>query len=186
MHAELGDSVSLILDGGNCQVGIESTIVDLTSMTPRTLRPGMISRADLTSVIDGALSDGVVIADDGSHTTTVPKVSGSLDAHYAPQTPLRLVVSDQLEAEVENAIGKGSPVGILTMIPTVKESPMVIQRCGGGGASEYAQSLYANMRWLDELGMTQILVEQVPDTDEWRGIADRLHRAAFGSGLPEA
>lgn len=183
VRAELGDSLSLILDGGDCQVGIESTIVDLTSAAPRILRPGMIARTDLASVLGRALCDESTA---GNVATVSPKVSGSLDTHYAPQTPLRLLATDEIDGEVSKAVSQGMRIAVLTMSRSVPESPLIMLCRGGRLASDYAHALYANLRSLDTLGNAWILVERVPDTDEWRGIADRLQRAAFGSGLPNA
>jgi L-threonylcarbamoyladenylate synthase len=182
VREELGEVVPLIIDGGDCHVGIESTIVDLTSGSPKILRPGMITQADLTRVLSQSASEMLVCGPD----LRAPRVSGDLDAHYAPRTPLILATPSALDREVGDAIRQGAHVAVLTMNRAVLNSPLVTQCRGGEGASEYAHSLYANLRHLDTLGVARIFVEQVPEGDDWQGVADRLRRAAFGSGIPIA
>ena len=101
---ELGDRVALVLDGGACQVGIESTILDLSATAPRILRPGRVSPSALASVlgawpVTGAAADG-------------PRVSGSLEAHYAPTTPLELVTADGLIFAVREALARDERLGV--------------------------------------------------------------------------
>ncbi|MCL2589964.1 MAG: L-threonylcarbamoyladenylate synthase [Betaproteobacteria bacterium] len=177
---ELGDKVSLVLDGGSCTVGIESTIVDFSCGTPRILRPGAISPVDIASVVGCQLS---VVSDGAGGTgTPVPRVSGSLAAHYAPLTPLRQVKSSALAGEVARLVHAGRRVAVLAYsvcAPSNAGSVFYWQTMTPEPAA-YARVLYANLRTLDALGAEVILVEEVPPGLAWQAIADRLKRAATG------
>lgn len=158
VREELGARVAMVLDGGPCQVGIESTILDLSGVAPRILRPGMIDAAALAAVLGALPVYGGVAA---------PRVSGSLEAHYAPRTPLRLLPASELAAARASAIAAGQRALLLEL---------------GDDPVEAAHELYAGLRRLDAAGVDLILVAQPPSDDAWRGIADRLRRAAVGSG----
>ncbi|MGB5206509.1 MAG: L-threonylcarbamoyladenylate synthase, partial [Azonexus sp.] len=106
VQEELGDRVSLILDGGPCAVGIESTIVDCSRGEPVVLRPGHISPAHLEAVFGRVLA--IRTADEA------PRVSGSLAAHYAPQTPMRLIASERLLDFLNAQRHKGDRCGVIT------------------------------------------------------------------------
>jgi L-threonylcarbamoyladenylate synthase len=152
--------VAAVLDGGPCEVGIESTIVDLTRLDttgPALLRPGRISAEQLEQVL------GVSVA---LPDKAAPRVSGSLDAHYAPQTPVALIAASALP-RIEQAL-------------KTKGRRIVILRCVAD-ADVYAQALYAKLRALDHEGAELILVEQPPQDLAWQGVNDRLRRAAFDS-----
>lgn len=177
--------VAAILDGGPCEVGIESTIVDLTRLDtygPVLLRPGQISVQQLEQVLGRAL------------TTTdraAPRVSGSLDAHYAPRTPLVLVDSKALadtllalRARQRHVLSlvidkEGLPADAWQTNSMDREGLLITHMTSDPHA--YAQALYAQLRALDHVGADLILVEQPPKTEAWQGINDRLQRAAFDS-----
>ena len=145
---------------GACAVGIESTIVDLTRLDtdgPVLLRPGQVSVQELEQVLGRSLA---MSAHDA------PRVSGSLDAHYAPQTPLVLVETDNFVKTLAELQAKQRQVASLR----VSTNPQA-----------YAHDLYAQLRSLDRLGADVILVEQPPGSTAWQGINDRLRRAAFDS-----
>lgn len=152
--------VAAVLDGGPCTVGIESTIVDLTRLDthgPVLLRPGQISAQAIETVLGCALAQPDQAA---------PRVSGSLDAHYAPQTPLVLIASESVASTTAALQAKQRQVACL---------------CITTDPQTYARDLYAQLRKLDQLGADVILVEQPPSHAEWQGINDRLRRAAFDS-----
>jgi len=152
--------VAAVLDGGPCTVGIESTIVDLTRLDthgPVLLRPGQISAQAIETVLGCALAQPDQAA---------PRVSGSLDAHYAPQTPLVLIASESVASTTAALQAKQRQVACLR----ITTDP---HTC--------ARDLYAQLRKLDQLGADVILVEQPPSHAEWQGINDRLRRAAFDS-----
>jgi L-threonylcarbamoyladenylate synthase len=198
--AEIGRSISL-LDGGACDVGIESTILDLSrshlGRPPVLLRPGAISREQIRDVI-GEMP--LTREEDEAHAGAIkkpakaaPRVSGSLAAHYAPVTPLRLVAGSLLQAEVDQLLNGGQRAAVLAFSakPKIKPSPVgvgvrnarrLLWITAGTDAVGYAQSLYANLRTLDAAATTMILVESPPTTAPWEAVNDRLGRAATGSG----
>ncbi len=167
VHAEFGDAVP-VLDGGACEVGLESTIVDLSRDRPVLLRPGAVSREDIAAVLGIAPED---------RDAAAPRASGTLAAHYAPRTPLELVGREALAAaQPEDAVlafhGKPSGVGAVSWIEAAAE------------AGAYGHDLYANLRALDASGARRILVESPPATGAWEAVNDRLSRAAAGSAAP--
>jgi L-threonylcarbamoyladenylate synthase len=169
VRAEFGDAVPLVLDGGDCEVGIESTIVELGAAGPRILRPGRVTRAQLEAVI------GPVAIGAGADS---PRASGTLEAHYAPRTPMLLLARGALVAEAaqQAALGKRVRVLALDALPADVEGLILPAR-----APEYAHGLYASMRALDEGGGQLLLVERPPDGEDWLAVNDRLRRAAAGA-----
>lgn len=185
VREELGARVALILDGGPCAVGIESTIVDLSAGTPRILRPGALSAAALAQV----LGQPVMVAS-GSAASQVasPRVSGSLAAHYAPRIPLRLVAGAALIETLQQVARDGRRCFVLAHgVPLPASLPAGASWQGmAPDAAGYAHDLYTRLRQADQGSFDLILVEQVSATDEtWRAVADRLARAACGSGNAE-
>ncbi len=156
----------LIIDGGACDVGIESTIVDCTQALPRILRHGAITAEDVARVT------GLRVDSNPNINATVqatPRVSGSLLAHYAPNTPL-IVCGHSHTAHLEAGtvyMGFEPPLNPHTRYHAMPRD------CG-----QYAQQLYATLRHLDTMGYRTIAVEPVPNTLDWAGVADRLTRAA--------
>ena len=175
VREELGERVPLVLDGGACPVGIESTILDLSRGTPVLLRPGFITSADLARVLGRA-------PEVAAAQTAAPRVSGSLDAHYAPRTPLQLVSSDGLLFALRNALVAGEKVAVLA--PTVQaiSHDLVTWKQSPTEPAGFAHDLYASLRELDALGCVRILVQQPPAGEAWLAVNDRLRRAAAGSG----
>jgi L-threonylcarbamoyladenylate synthase len=173
VRADLGEApqgkVDCILDGGPCPVGIESTIVDFTSDSPRLLRPGSITRAQLEGVL------GVAVPDAGTHA---PRASGRLDSHYAPRTPLLLVPAAGLAAAINAR--RGERLGILAPAAALLDaSPQVVLRLiAPASAEDYARRLYAMLHELDASGADTLLVAQPPRGPDWDGVHDRLRRAA--------
>lgn len=173
---DLGDAVALVLDGGECDVGIESTIVDLSRGAPVVLRPGAITAEEIAALCGTAASAPVAAA---------PRVSGALAAHYAPRTPLRLIASDALLSEVDAQVLQGRTIAVLSFSVSPLRHPAVLWFAAAHSAPHYAHDLYANLRLLDIAGVDLILIETPPASPEWRAIADRLGRAAVGSGADE-
>lgn len=166
---ELGEAVDLILDGGPCGVGVESTIVDLTGSTPAVLRPGGIPLEAIRSVLGRPV--------DYSSGGGPVRAPGMLPSHYAPATPLAILPADRLWDEAARRAQAGARVGVLTHgLP--RAMPGVFVLCLPNDAAEYARELYAALRVLDEEGYDGILVEAVPDSPEWLTVANRLERAA--------
>lgn len=191
---ELGEPgvgpVSAVLDGGACEVGIESTIIDLTRLDtqgPVLLRPGQISVHQLEKVFGRPLA---------TTDHAAPRVSGSLDAHYAPRTPLALIEREALAETMAALHAKQRQVVSLAIDKEVVQTKALqtaslqsesLDREGvftshmSSDPQAYAQALYAQLRALDQVGADLILVEQPPKTTAWQGINDRLQRAAFDS-----
>lgn len=152
-----------VLDGGPSEVGIESTIVDLSGAAPVLLRPGRISRAEL----EAALNATVTAKDSDS-----PRHSGGLERHYAPHTPAQLVPSHALDAEIAK---HGDSVAMLAFSRPDERVDYWIRMPRTPQA--YAQRLYAALRELDTANCSVILIETPPETAEWDAIRDRLLRA---------
>lgn len=178
VREELGDAVALILDGGACRIGIESTIVDCSRGSPAILRPGAIAAGRIAAVLGVDPIEGA--------SGAAPRVPGALPAHYAPRTPLRLVQPEALSADISACIARHLRVAVLAREATVAMHSGVILRRAPGDASGYARDLYAQLRALDALGLDAIVVEAPPATPEWRAIDDRLARAAAGAPAPDA
>jgi len=174
VREELGTAVAMVLDGGPCAVGIESTILDLAAATPRILRPGAIGAAAIGRVL------GAEIADHAGGENT-PRVSGSLAAHYAPRTPLRLIAADELAAAVQHALTAGRRVAVLAPMAASLCHANLLWRIISADFSRFAHDLYASLRELDAAQCDLILVASPPATEPWRAVNDRLQRAAAGS-----
>ncbi|ANX03357.1 L-threonylcarbamoyladenylate synthase [Immundisolibacter cernigliae] len=165
---EFGAAVPLILDGGPCRVGIESTIVDLSRGAPVVLRPGAIGAADIARVIGStATADGATAA--GS----APRVSGLLARHYAPRTPAELVVGAVLPGRLAELAALGQTVGVLALGRSVGENGIAL----ADDPAAYGQGLYAALRALDRRGFSRLLIEAPPRDESWRAVNDRLQRA---------
>ena len=161
----LGERVDMILDGGPCRVGVESTVVDLTGETPALLRPGGIPVEDLTKVFGQRPVHH--LSDD-----TAPKSPGQLSSHYAPNRPVRLDAADVRPDEALLAFGPGFPNAQANLSPS-------------GDLQEAAANLFAALRDLDRAPFTGIAVTPIPDHGLGAAINDRLNRAAAPRPLPE-
>ncbi len=170
---EFGAAVPIVLDGGDCEVGIESTIVDLSGVVPRILRPGRISCAELEAVI------GHVETSAGYDS---PRASGMLEKHYAPRTALQLLSRAQAVATAreQGALGKHVVVLALATQPAGCEGIALPADPAG-----YAHGLYACLRELDARHAHLIVVERPPDDMAWIAVLDRLRRSAAGAGQHE-
>lgn len=173
VREELGAAVAMILDGGPCAVGIESTILDLSGGKPRILRPGMLDAAAIATVLGVTPEFGA--------TQNAPRVSGSLEAHYAPRTPLRLVPAAELAAAAAAALAAGRRVAMLSAQAPGAGDGRLIWREASADPAQFAHDLYARLRELDTLGADLILAALPPVGEAWRAVADRLRRAAAGS-----
>ncbi len=173
---EFGDDL-MILDGGACEVGIESTIVDLTNMPPVLLRPGQISKADLESKLGIHILSKAEVEAKGEQAQAH---SGSLAAHYAPRTSMAVLDAASLANEAAQLIGQGKRVGVL--VRNAINSNVGQQIVLSDDPAHYAHDFYAALRTLDRLQFDMILVQALPDNEAWQGVADRLGRAAVGAG----
>ena len=163
VREDLGKDVELVLDGGPSEVGIESTIVDLSGREPALLRPGRISAAQLEAV----LGSPVLVKQIDS-----PRHSGGLERHYAPKTPARLVPTHELDQEIARLKDK---VAVLAFSRPDERVDYWLRMPREPQA--YAQKLYAALRELDSTRCESILIEAPPEAPEWAGVRDRLERA---------
>jgi L-threonylcarbamoyladenylate synthase len=157
--ADLGDKVALVLDGGPCPVGLESTVVDLSSQRPRLLRPGGLPRDQLASLL-GNLAEVV--------DAQRPASPGQLASHYAPRLPMRLDAIDIAPDEALLAFGPDVPPGAM----------MIRNLSLTGDPAEAAHNLFAMLRELDRSGAARIAVMPIPGDGLGEAIRDRLRRAA--------
>lgn len=168
VRAEFGDDVQ-VLDGGDCEVGLESTIVACLHDTVQLLRPGGITLAQLQAVA------GPVDAAAGEDA---PRVPGSTQQHYAPRTALQLVDETALLAQVQAVLSRGERVGVLAR--GARPAAVAVTRWiqAPAAAAAYGHDLYANLRELDASGCTQLLAVAAPEGEAWDAVRDRLGRAA--------
>jgi L-threonylcarbamoyladenylate synthase len=170
VRAELDDAVDLILDGGPTEVGVESTIVDLSGDHPVLLRPGGITPAQIAAVL------GEFPA---SPTAASPRASGTLPSHYAPATPLEIVEVDALEERAHALTAAGKRAAVVARREGSSQLPGSVWEMMPTAAADYAHALYTTLRALDARGYDRILVEDVPEGDAWLAVRDRLRRAAY-------
>ncbi|MBK7548094.1 MAG: threonylcarbamoyl-AMP synthase [Rhodoferax sp.] len=178
VRGEFDDSL-LILDGGACAVGIESTIVDCTRGAPVLLRPGAITWEQVQAVCgESALSN-----DEGfTQNLPVPRASGTLESHYAPRARVRLMDAAALQAALDvlgaEIDGTGTVIATYSRAILRSSSSKVLRRRMPDDAAATAQQLFAVLREFDDKGAKLIWVETPPDEPEWAGVRDRLQRAA--------
>jgi L-threonylcarbamoyladenylate synthase len=178
VQSELGPDL-LILDGGDCEVGIESTIIDCTRGEPVLLRPGQITRAQIEAACGRAVRGKDAPQDVSGQTA--PRASGTLESHYAPRAKVRLMSAQDITAKLQALGPHANNLGLWS-----NERPTSDQGMGSGilwrqqaiTAEQAAHDLFGVLRDLDARGVTQIWVQQPPDTPEWEGVRDRLQRAA--------
>lgn len=166
VRAEFGPQLT-VLDGGPCDVGIESAIVDCTREPPALLRPGQLTRERIEAALGQPLADR-----DGDS----PRASGTLPTHYAPKAALRVLASAELARRVAAAPGPADRgVAVYSRLATAAGW---LHRRMPGNADAAAQELFAALREFDEAGATTIWLEQLPTGPEWEGVRDRVTRAA--------
>lgn len=166
VREDLGADVELVLEGGPSEVGIESTIVDLSGGAAVLLRPGAITREHLEKVV------GIV----GEKKPDAPRHAGGLERHYAPRTPARLVPTHEFDREIARL---KDTVAVLAFSRPDERVDYWLRMPREPRA--YAQRLYAALRELDSAGCAGILVEAPPDAPEWAAVRDRLRRACSGT-----
>jgi L-threonylcarbamoyladenylate synthase len=165
-------SITMVLDGGPSQVGIESTIVDLSRLAthgPVLLRPGNIS---------GDAIEAVIGQRPHSADAAAPRASGTLESHYAPRTPVAMLETSDLDAALARLSQMGHKVALMHIgqFADVHASLRLPAEADG-----YAYALYAALREMDSRDADLILIEAPPQGDDWLGVNDRLRRAAHGS-----
>jgi len=162
VRRSLGSDVDLILDGGPCEIGIESTVLSLAGSQPVLLRPGGIARAEIEAVIGPVTTAGHVSA--AAHSSP-----GMHPRHYSPRTQLLLVKDGQVPAQ-------GNGIYLEYQHPPSRSGTATVQM--PLGAVEYAAALYYKLHEADAAGYDWIAVDLPPKTPEWEAIHDRLGRAA--------
>ena len=180
VHAEFSDDPPLILDGGACTYGLESSIIDLSSSQARLLRPGSLSLSSLQECLGTVLEQpskpakALVASSD-----PVPRVSGSLSSHYAPSTPAYRSDFTSIYRYVQaQTAQERARVGLLLRRPWPSHYPPVALAIQlADNPSGYGYKLYSSLRRLDSMGLQSILVEQAPEEATWLAVADRLQRA---------
>lgn len=166
--ADLSDEQLLILDGGACPVGIESTIVDCSRGVPVLLRPGMITPAQIETACGLPLRD---------RDAAAPRASGTLESHYAPKARVRLMDAGPLQAALDVLGADARHIAVYARSP-LKAARGVSLRRMPKDAAQAAQELFAVLRELDATGVKLIWVETPPAGADWDGVRDRLQRAA--------
>ena len=177
VHSELGSAVDLILDGGPCEIGIESTVLELSSPLPTILRPGNITASQIQACLGREIAQRNQVVSIKTATTS----PGQHAIHYSPQTPCYRF-----------------PVSFRQKLTTFGSQPVIILLCGANGPAgdlhhkaillpgnpdDYARHLYASLHAADLRGVKAIYIELPPDTPPWVAVRDRLFRA--GRPLPD-
>jgi L-threonylcarbamoyladenylate synthase len=178
VQSELGSEL-LILDGGECDVGIESTIIDCTRGEPVLLRPGQITRAHIEAACGRAVLDKD--APQEVMGQSAPRASGTLESHYAPRAKVRLMTSADIAHKLQALGPHANNLGLWSAERPTSEEGLgagVLWRQQAATAEQAAHDLFSVLRDLDARGVTQIWVQLPPDTPDWEGVRDRLHRAA--------
>lgn len=170
VQSELGHDL-LVLDGGECAVGIESTIIDCTRGEPVLLRPGHITRAQIEAAC------GHAVLDKNAVSQPAPRASGTLESHYAPRAKVRLMTAQDIDARLQALGPHANNLGVWSA-QQPDAGAGVAWRAQPQSAEQAAHDLFSVLRELDARGVQQIWVQLPPDTPEWEGVRDRLHRAA--------
>ncbi|MGK3206062.1 L-threonylcarbamoyladenylate synthase [Amycolatopsis sp. MEPSY49] len=170
VRAELGDAVDFVLDGGSCDVGVESTIVDATSDTPSVLRPGGVTPEDLEAVLGRPVTAGA---------TSAIRVPGQHPSHYAPRARVVLVEPEEIATAAQAAQEQGHQVGVFLPpacadVPVKAHAVVTVPDSMAG----YARGLYGFLRELDQLGCDLIVASLPVEEGLGLAIANRLRRAA--------
>ena len=173
VQSEFGDSL-LILDGGECEVGIESSIVDCTRGVPVLLRPGQISRTKIEQAC------GLKLVNPETLNSEAPRASGTLESHYAPTAKVRLMST----TDWQKALAALGPHAQNLALWSVQKPSFELMGAGlfwramPSNATQAAHDLFSVLRDFDSRGVRTIWIETPPDTPEWEGVRDRLQRAA--------
>ncbi|SFC30623.1 translation factor SUA5 [Polaromonas sp. OV174] len=173
VQQEFGDDL-LVLDGGPCDVGIESSIVDCTRGRPVLLRPGVLTRAQL----EAACGEPVLAKEDMPAASGTPRASGTLEAHYAPNAKVRLMDAGAIQTALDLLGADAAHIAVYARAVLRLSSAKVLYRRMPDDAAAAAQQLFAVLRDFDSHGAKLIWIEHPPESAEWDGVRDRLGRAA--------
>jgi L-threonylcarbamoyladenylate synthase len=175
VREELGDRVDMIVDGGSCNVGLESTIVSCIGDRVAILRPGGIP----VSAIENVLQHKVDVVEGNQEKI---RVSGSLLSHYAPATPLELAPHESFWQRASELEAQGKRLATVEWsAPDEVHSghPNIVRNAMPANPAAYGHLLYATLRRLDHAGYDCLLVEAPPQTQDWLAVTDRLKRASY-------
>ena len=165
----LGDDELCVLDGGPCDVGIESTIIDASRGRPVLLRPGMLTAAQIEAVCGLPLQQ---------RDEQAPRASGTLESHYAPHAKVRLMDAQQIQSALDVLGRDARHIAVYSRSRLKSASPHLLQRAMPSEAAACAQELFAVLRGFDDAKVKLIWIETPPPAPEWDGVRDRLQRAA--------
>lgn len=208
VRQDLGQAVDIILDGGHCGIGIESTIVNCTGTFPHILRPGMITPTMIHDTLNLNLdlnyhgsentlvhANNAVSSSCETHPETLPQVSGALPSHYAPRTKTRLLPAECIDTSLKKGACLKNIVILSRRKPHVHHAKIYDSRiphriplitphplhwiCMPANPYGYAHCLYEQLHFADHLQCIEIWIEEVPATPEWQGIRDRITKASF-------
>lgn len=170
VRQELGNAVADILDGGPCEIGLESTIIDLSKATPHILRPGMITPQQLEQCL------GKKIAFHQS-TLTTTRVPGTHTLHYAPSTQTELLTNNEIQQRLNDS--RELSIILITYDANSFQIPQHVKHFAlSHHPSQYAHDLYETLRQADQLHAACILIQAVPHHSEWDAISDRIQKAS--------
>lgn len=171
VREELGDAVDLVLDGGPCAVGIESTVLDLSGTKPTILRPGGVSRRQIEHIL------GAVDVFSGAVATEQPAASpGQHATHYAPRTPaVRFETPQRGLIQIDPPDGRRNGLMLLSPLPALKKWERIVAM--PNDPADYARHFYAVLRELDGMNLATLFIEMPPDRPEWFAVRDRILRA---------
>ena len=158
-----------MLDGGECEVGIESSIVDCSGAVPALLRPGQIARERIEAAAGVALAEA---------TAQSPRASGTLEAHYAPRAKLRLMPAAMLNTALQMLGDSPLRLAVYSRTVILPHGSRLQRRAMPDDPDRAAHELFATLRELDAHGLDLIWVEEPPGGSAWEGVRDRLARAA--------
>lgn len=170
---ELGEAVDMILDGGACKVGLESTIVSFNNEIATILRPGGIPLDALTEVLNGQ----IILANKNNNSERTP---GTHASHYAPKTPLEMHSSERIFPYALELAAQGIHTIIITWSNSIHNQPAnehITIFSMPHNPIDYGKQLYATLHQFDNKKLDRLLIETPPDTPDWLAINDRLNRA---------
>lgn len=173
VRSEFGDGL-LVLDGGPCDVGIESTIVDCTRGVPVLLRPGVLT----ADAVSAACGQRLLLPQDLPLQQPAPRASGTLESHYAPRASVRLMDARSLRTALDVLGPDAGRIAVYARSPLHSDSRQVVLRRMPDDPAEAARELFAALRDFDDAGVQLIWVEAPPAGAEWDGVRDRLQRAS--------
>ncbi len=187
VQSELDDCVRgglLILDGGPCEMGIESTIVDCTRSAPVLLRPGSISSAQVEAACGRKLLTAQELEELEAQGQLAPRASGTLESHYAPNARLRLMDAKALQKALDllgtdlDSSSVQASIAVYARASLKTASRKIVTRQMPSKAAAAAHELFSVLREFDDRGVKLIWVETPPAAMEWDGVRDRLQRAS--------